>query len=61
MRCSCPAQRSGKTLAYTRVTFYDAQDRIVGYGSHTKHMGGNVPTVQFSEDGETEVSLRAKL
>ena len=54
---------TGKTLAYTRVTFYDAQDRVVAYGSHTKHMGSNQPSVAFSADGEKEVPLetRAKL
>lgn len=37
------------------MTFYDAQDRIVAYGSHTKHMGKNVPITRFSEDGEEEL------
>jgi acyl-coenzyme A thioesterase 13 len=57
------ADRTGKTLAYTRVTFYDAQDRVVAYGSHTKHMGSNQPSIAFSADGETEIPFepRAKL
>lgn len=57
------ADKQGKTLAYTRVTFYDAQDRVVAYGSHTKHMGANQPSTAFSADGEEEIPLepRAKL
>lgn len=57
---ACP----GRTLAYTRVTFLDAQDRVVAYGSHTKHMGNNVSQHKFSEDGEQELEMaeqKAKL
>ncbi|BEI82364.1 hypothetical protein CcaverHIS002_0302320 [Cutaneotrichosporon cavernicola] len=50
----------GRTLAYTRVNFYNAQDKIVAFGSHTKFMGKNQPSVGFSPDGETEVPLEGK-
>ena len=39
------------------MTFYDAQDRVVAYGSHTKFMGKNVPVTRFSDDGEEEIDL----
>jgi acyl-coenzyme A thioesterase 13 len=42
------------------VTFFDAQDRVVAYGSHTKHMGNNIPQHRFSEDGEQELEMEAK-
>jgi acyl-coenzyme A thioesterase 13 len=45
------------------VTFYDKADKVVAFGSHTKHMGSNVATKRFSEDGENELPLdnKAKL
>ena len=52
----------GKTMAYTRVSFYTASDKLVAYGSHTKHLGDSRPTTSFSEDGEEEIpSEKAKL
>jgi acyl-coenzyme A thioesterase 13 len=49
----------GKTLAYTRVSFYtpEPESKLVAFGSHTKHMGKNVPVTKFSKDGETELGL----
>ncbi|RSH85308.1 hypothetical protein EHS25_005115 [Saitozyma podzolica] len=51
----------GKTLAYTRVSFYtpEPESKLVAFGSHTKHMGKNVPVTKFSEDGETELGLES--
>jgi len=44
------------------VDFYTADNKLVAYGSHTKHMGENVPITSFSEDGEKEIPLeKAKL
>lgn len=50
----------GRTLAYTKITLYDAKGRVSGFGSHTKHMGEAKATVRFSEDGETELPLEDK-
>jgi hypothetical protein len=50
----------GRTTAFTKVTFYDKSDRVVAFGSHTKHMGTNKATKRFSEDGETELPLEEK-
>lgn len=47
----------GRTLAYTRVDFFNAQNKLVAFGSHTKFMGKNQPTVNFTEDGEKEIPL----
>lgn len=52
--------RLGKSLAYTRVTFFDPSDKVVAFGSHTKHMGNNVAVTRFSADGETELPLEEK-
>jgi len=48
----------GRTLAYTRISFY-SMDKLVAFGSHTKHMGNSEPVVRFSEDGEDEIPLAA--
>lgn len=50
----------GRTLAYTRVNFYNSHKKMVAFGSHTKHMGKNTPTTRFSEDGELELPLEEK-
>ncbi|KAJ2971845.1 hypothetical protein NUW54_g12404 [Trametes sanguinea] len=45
----------GKSLAYTRVDFYNAQGQLAAYGHHTKYIGksiGHKNDVKFSEDGE---------
>ncbi|KAI0333650.1 Thioesterase/thiol ester dehydrase-isomerase [Cubamyces sp. BRFM 1775] len=45
----------GKSLAYTRVDFYNAQGQLAAYGHHTKYVGksvGHKNDVKFSEDGE---------
>ncbi|KAI0648101.1 hypothetical protein C8Q79DRAFT_553116 [Trametes meyenii] len=45
----------GKSLAYTRVDFYNAQGQLAAYGHHTKYVGksaGHQNDVKFSEDGE---------
>lgn len=54
---------AGRTTAFTKVTFYDKADKVVAFGSHTKHMGSNNRTVIFSEDGEhlLEDQVKAKL
>lgn len=51
---------TGRTLAYTRVNFYNKQEKLVAFGSHTKFMGKNQPSVAFSEDGETELPVEDK-
>jgi acyl-coenzyme A thioesterase 13 len=50
----------GRTTAFTKVTFYDKSDKVVAFGSHTKHMGTNKATKRFSEDGETELPFEEK-
>jgi len=50
----------GRTTAFTKVTFYDKSDKVVAFGSHTKHMGTNKATKRFSDDGETELPLEEK-
>jgi len=52
--------KMGRTLAYTRVSFYDPSHRLVAYGSHTKHMANASPGTRFSEDGETEITQEPK-
>ncbi|CDO71421.1 hypothetical protein BN946_scf184909.g15 [Trametes cinnabarina] len=45
----------GKSLAYTRVDFYNAQGQLAAYGHHTKYIGksiGHDNDVKFSDDGE---------
>ncbi|KAL7279993.1 hypothetical protein ACG7TL_006405 [Trametes sanguinea] len=45
----------GRSLAYTRVDFYNAQGQLAAYGHHTKYIGksiGHENDVKFSEDGE---------
>ncbi|ORX41012.1 Thioesterase/thiol ester dehydrase-isomerase [Kockovaella imperatae] len=49
----------GKSLAYTRITFYDPQGRVVAFGSHTKHLGAATAVVKFSSDGEREEPVRS--
>jgi len=51
---------AGRTTAFTKVTFYDKSDKVVAFGSHTKHMGTNKATKRFSDDGETELPLEEK-
>jgi len=49
----------GKSLAYTRVDFFNAQGQLAAYGHHTKYVGksaGHKHDVKFSEDGETVVN-----
>ncbi|RXK41979.1 hypothetical protein M231_00700 [Tremella mesenterica] len=58
--CSSEVVRLGRTMAYTRINFLDSQERIVAFGSHTKHMGNNISTTSFSSDGEHEVPLPSK-
>lgn len=46
----------GRSLAYTRVDFYNAAGQLAAYGHHTKYIGksaGHKHDVKFSEDGET--------
>ncbi|KIP06211.1 hypothetical protein PHLGIDRAFT_107263 [Phlebiopsis gigantea 11061_1 CR5-6] len=48
----------GKSLAYTRVDFYNEKGQLAAYGNHTKYVGksaGHEQDVKFSEDGETIV------
>ncbi|KAH9922846.1 Thioesterase/thiol ester dehydrase-isomerase [Epithele typhae] len=48
----------GKSLAYTRVDFYNVQGQLAAYGHHTKYVGksaGHKNDVKFSDDGETVV------
>jgi acyl-coenzyme A thioesterase 13 len=47
----------GRTLAYTRVTFYTPDDKVVAYGSHTKHMAKSKQVTAFSKDGQEEIPL----
>lgn len=51
------AEVLGRTTAFTKVTFYDKSNKVVAFGSHTKHMGNNKATKRFSEDGESELPL----
>ncbi|KAI0822222.1 Thioesterase/thiol ester dehydrase-isomerase [Trametes gibbosa] len=46
----------GKSLAYTRVDFYNTKGQLAAYGHHTKYVGksaGHENDVKFSEDGES--------
>jgi len=48
----------GKSLAYSRVEFYNAKGQLAAYGHHTKYVGksaGHKHDVKFSDDGETIV------
>lgn len=48
----------GKSLAYTRVDFYNSKGQLAAYGHHTKYVGksvGHKQDVKFSEDGEEVV------
>ncbi|KZT23441.1 thioesterase thiol ester dehydrase-isomerase [Neolentinus lepideus HHB14362 ss-1] len=48
----------GKSLAFTRVDFFNAKGDLVAYGHHTKYVGKSNTherNVTFSEDGETVV------
>ncbi|EJU03358.1 Thioesterase/thiol ester dehydrase-isomerase [Dacryopinax primogenitus] len=48
----------GKTLASTRVEFYNSQGKLTAFGSHTKFIGASLAShknVKFSEDGETVI------
>ncbi|THG98817.1 hypothetical protein EW026_g3427 [Hermanssonia centrifuga] len=48
----------GKSLAYTRVDFFNAQGQLAAYGHHTKYIGksaGHKHDVKFSDDGESVV------
>jgi len=58
--CMSSWLRTGRTMAYTRVSFYDFQDRLVAFGSHTKHMGTAASTCRFSTDGEEEIPMDTK-
>ncbi|KZV73761.1 Thioesterase/thiol ester dehydrase-isomerase [Peniophora sp. CONT] len=45
----------GRSLAYTRVDFYNAKGDLAAYGTHTKYVGksaGHEYDVKLSEDGE---------
>ncbi|EKM51850.1 uncharacterized protein PHACADRAFT_127797 [Phanerochaete carnosa HHB-10118-sp] len=45
----------GKSLAYTRVDFFNGAGQLAAYGHHTKYIGksaGHKHDVKFSEDGE---------
>lgn len=59
---SCPlciaiADVTGRTLAFTRVEFFNQKDQIVAFGNHTKHMANSHQVVAFSEDGEREIPV----
>jgi acyl-coenzyme A thioesterase 13 len=41
-------------MAYTRVSFYTPDDKLVAFGSHTKYMATAKQTTSFSSDGEAE-------
>ncbi|KZP33677.1 hypothetical protein FIBSPDRAFT_312896 [Athelia psychrophila] len=48
----------GKSLAYTRVDFFNPTGELVAYGKHTKYVGktqDHENNVKFSVDGETVV------
>ncbi|THH29113.1 hypothetical protein EUX98_g5077 [Antrodiella citrinella] len=48
----------GKSLAYTRVDFYNSKGQLAAYGHHTKYVGksaGYEKDVKFSDDGETVI------
>jgi len=48
----------GKSLAYTRVDFRNAEGVLVAYGHHNKYVGkswNHETNVKFSEDGEKVV------
>ncbi|KAH9846369.1 Thioesterase/thiol ester dehydrase-isomerase [Lenzites betulinus] len=48
----------GRSLAYTRVDFYNPQGQLAAYGHHTKYVGksaGHENDVKFSEDGESVI------
>ncbi|TCD62673.1 hypothetical protein EIP91_006566 [Steccherinum ochraceum] len=48
----------GKSLAYTKVDFYNSKGQLAAYGHHTKYVGksaGHEKDVKFSDDGETVV------
>jgi len=50
----CP----GKSLAYTRVEFFDPTGKLVAYGHHTKYVGKSSiheKNIKFSEDGQSVV------
>jgi len=48
----------GKSLAYTRVEFFDPTGKLVAYGHHTKYVGKSSiheKNIKFSEDGQSVV------
>ncbi|EMD39851.1 hypothetical protein CERSUDRAFT_45332 [Gelatoporia subvermispora B] len=48
----------GKSLAYTRVDFYNPKGQLAAYGHHTKYIQKSTDSendVKFSEDGDTEL------
>ncbi|KAK4685818.1 acyl-coenzyme A thioesterase 13, partial [Tremellales sp. Uapishka_1] len=52
----------GEVIKIGVVSFFDAADKLVAFGSHTKHVGNSKATTSFSEDGEREIPLKeAKL
>ncbi|EPT05301.1 hypothetical protein FOMPIDRAFT_1021575 [Fomitopsis schrenkii] len=56
LRMSAVVVGIGKSLAYTRVEFFNAAGQLAAYGHHTKYVGksaGHEHDVKFSEDGET--------
>jgi len=55
-----PELMAGRTLAYTRVNFYTPDEKLVAFGSHTKYMGTAKATTAFSEDGQTEQTVKEK-
>lgn len=51
------ADTPGRTLAFTRVEFFNEKDQIVAFGNHTKHMANSHQVVAFSPDGEKEIPV----
>jgi len=48
----------GKSLAYTRVEFFNSAGDLVAYGHHTKYISkssSHENNVKFSKDGQTVV------
>jgi len=56
MRAVARVESYGKTLASTRVEFFNSQGKLAAFGSHTKFIGASLVSdknVKFSEDGES--------
>ncbi|KZT09125.1 Thioesterase/thiol ester dehydrase-isomerase [Laetiporus sulphureus 93-53] len=55
LRVSAVVTGMGKSLAFTRIDFFNASGQLAAYGHHTKYIGksiGHENDVKFSEDGE---------